>query len=30
MLRGAVLAFDEGDAGRAAEVLARDRELDAE
>jgi phosphate transport system protein len=30
MLRGAVRAFDEGDAGRAREVLARDRELDAE
>jgi phosphate transport system protein len=30
MLRGAVRAFDEGDAGRASEVLARDRELDAE
>ena len=30
MLRGAVRAFDEGDAQRAREVLARDRELDAE
>ena len=30
MLRGAVRAFDEGDAERAREVLARDRELDAE
>ena len=30
MLRGAVRAFDEGDAQRATEVLARDRELDAE
>ncbi len=30
MLRGAVRAFDEGDPQRAREVLARDRELDAE
>jgi phosphate transport system protein len=30
MLRGAVRAFDEGDAARARDVLARDRELDAE
>ncbi len=30
MLRGAVRAFDEGDAERAREMLARDRELDAE
>jgi len=30
MLRGAVRAFDEGDAQRARDVLARDRELDAE